>query len=110
MHVAEVSERFGLYIEEYLRCCGPKRAEVLLQCQVEQQLLSAGELVKTLPKSQRVHELREELRKIEFPPKFQLPLDPRFECSGLNIEKCKCMSSKKARRPPHATRACGPQR
>jgi len=95
MHVPEVSERFGLYIEEYLRCCGPNRSQVQLQFQVEQQLISAAELVKTLPKSQRIEELRKELRKIDFPPRFQLPLDPRFECSGLKVDKCKCMSSKK---------------
>ena len=39
--------------------------------------------------------LREELAKLELPPRFPLPLDPRLECSGLRIEKCKSMDSKK---------------
>ena len=54
-----------------------------------------ADLVKTVPKSERVALLRQELRKLEFPPKFQLALDPRFECAGLKIEKCKTMDSKK---------------
>ena len=95
MHLPEVSERFGLYIQEYMRCCGPHRETIQLQCQVEQALIAAAYLVQSLPKSQRIPALRDELRKISFPPQFQLPLDPRFECSGLKVDKCKCMSSKK---------------
>ncbi len=29
------------------------------------------------------------------PARYQLPLDPRYEVSGLVIEKCKFMDSKK---------------
>lgn len=39
--------------------------------------------------------MEEGLRRIEFPPKFLLPLDPRQEVKGLFIEKCKYMDSKK---------------
>ena len=95
MHLPEVSERFGLLLQEYLRCCGPHRKELMLQCQVERMLVSAAELVKTLPKSQRIPQLRAELEKCKFPARFPLALDPRFECSGLRVQKCKCMDSKK---------------
>uniref|UniRef100_A0A7S0JDC0 phosphatidylinositol 3-kinase n=1 Tax=Calcidiscus leptoporus TaxID=127549 RepID=A0A7S0JDC0_9EUKA len=95
MHLPEVCERFGLLIEEYMRCCGPHREQLMLQSTVEQLLIKAANLVKTVPKSERVALLREELSAVQFPPKFQLPLDPRFECSGLIVEKCKCMDSKK---------------
>jgi len=30
MHLPEVSERFGLLLQEYLRCCGPHREKLLL--------------------------------------------------------------------------------
>jgi hypothetical protein len=39
--------------------------------------------------------LEEGLKRVEFPAKFQLPLDPRQEVKGLIIEKCKYMDSKK---------------
>ena len=95
MHVPEVSERFGLYLEEYLRCCGPHRTELLLQAKVEFLLKDAAEYVKKLKKEARKEKLQEELRKMAFPERFPLPLDPRFECCGLKIEKCKTMDSKK---------------
>ncbi len=95
MHLPEVSERFGLLLQEYLRCCGPHRDEIALQHEVEQKLISMAELVHTVKKDERVALLRQELSKLTFPAKFQLALDPRFECSGLKVEKCKCMDSKK---------------
>ena len=90
-----------MLLEEYIRCCGPHREHMKLQYTVEQQLIAAANLVKTLPKSQRVAALREELKKCSFPPRFTLPLGPTFECSGLKVEKCKCMSSKKVPARPH---------
>ena len=95
MHVAEVSERFGLLLQEYLRCCGAHREQLALQCKVETMLKESAEFVKRIKKSERIPRLREELSKIVFPERFPLPLDARFECSGLRVEKCKCMDSKK---------------
>jgi len=95
MHLPEVSERFGLLLQEYLRSCGPHRQDVELQCNVERMLVASAELVKTVKKGERKAVLQAELRKMTFPPRFPLPLGPRFECSGLRIEKCKTMDSKK---------------
>ena len=95
MHVPEVSERYGLLIQEYLRCCGEHREHLQRQCLVESNLVKAAELVKTVPKGERKELLQAELAKVTFPPTFQLALDPRFECSGLKIGKCKTMDSKK---------------
>ena len=39
--------------------------------------------------------LHTELGKMVLPAKFQLPLNPSIECSGLVIEKCRYMDSKK---------------
>ena len=95
MHLPEVSERFGLLLQEYLRCCGAHREQLLLQCRVEGLLKEAAELVKGLPKKRRKAHLQEELAKMAFPARFSLALDPRFDCSGLRIDKCKTMDSKK---------------
>ena len=38
---------------------------------------------------------RTELKKIMFPRRFQLPLNPEFESCGLVIDECKVMKSKK---------------
>lgn len=45
--------------------------------------------------SDRLVFLRNELQKIDFPQTFCIPLDSRIEVSGLLIEKCKFMDSKK---------------
>jgi hypothetical protein len=97
--VCQVSERFGLLLQEYLRCCGPHRAELMLQNSVEQILKDLGEFVKRVKKDKRKEKLREELRKVSFPDKFGLALDPRLECSGVRVDKCKTMDSKKVPQP-----------
>ena len=153
MHLPEVCERFGLLLEEYLRCCGPHLHELVLQHEVEQvgvtscpipkfsllfrrcplptthhppltahdvyvsptthhspltvhcsyillatcqALLVVAETVKAAPKAERTSLLRAELAKLSLPPKYQLPISPKYECGALIIDKCKCMDSKKA--------------
>jgi len=85
-------------VEEYLRCCGAHREQIERQCSVETYLVKAAELVKTVPKAERREVLQRELAKATLPPRFQLALDPRFECCGLKVDKCKTMDSKKV--PP----------
>ena len=53
MHVPSVSERYGLLLQEYLRCCGEHRTQLALQCQVEADLVNAANLVKTVSKEKR---------------------------------------------------------
>ena len=72
MHLPEVSERFGLLLQEYLRCCGPHRDQLLLQSAVEQMLIKVANLVKAVPKSERVPLMRSELSAMRFPDKFQV--------------------------------------
>lgn len=96
MHVPEVSERFGLLLQEYLRCCGPHRRELALQCYVEGVLKKiAGRISAEVERDRRLRCLHEELVKVKLPSRFPLPLDPRFQCCGLRIDKCKAMDSKK---------------
>jgi hypothetical protein len=51
--------------------------------------------VKEAKNEDRKRILTEGLKKVTLPSKFQLPLDPRLEASGLIVEKCKFMDSKK---------------
>ena len=52
-HCPLPAARYGLLIEEYLRCCGAHREQIERQCRVESYLVKAAELVKTVPKAER---------------------------------------------------------
>ena len=62
---------------------------------MEAKLKDAAEFVKTVKKEHRKEKLREALRKMTWPERFPLPLDPRLECCGVRVDKCKTMDSKK---------------
>lgn len=96
MHVAAICERYGLILEEYLRFAGSvRRRDLMRQHEVVKKLCAVADAVKLVPKNERLALLHAELRKLELPERFRLPLDPRMECRGLRIEKCKTMDSKK---------------
>eukprot|EP00735_Rhodelphis_limneticus_P000750 TRINITY_DN11275_c0_g1::TRINITY_DN11275_c0_g1_i1::g.762::m.762 TRINITY_DN11275_c0_g1::TRINITY_DN11275_c0_g1_i1::g.762 ORF type:complete len:1066 (+),score=268.88,sp/P54673/PI3K1_DICDI/38.97/0.0,PI3Ka/PF00613.15/6.2e-59,PI3_PI4_kinase/PF00454.22/2.1e-50,PI3K_C2/PF00792.19/5.8e+02,PI3K_C2/PF00792.19/4.8e-25,PI3K_rbd/PF00794.13/0.00056,PI3K_rbd/PF00794.13/5.8e-13,HEAT_2/PF13646.1/0.14 TRINITY_DN11275_c0_g1_i1:311-3199(+) len=95
MHVAEISERFGLLIEEYLRACGIHRKRLSIQNQVMEMLVGVANHIKTVSTAERLTVLRDKLAALQFPASFELPLDARFQCCGLKVEKCKYMDSKK---------------
>lgn len=95
MHVPEISERYGLLLEVYLRGCGGHMAELQKQNQVLKHLVRTANLIKGLKENERKETMHAELEKIKFPQKFQLPLNPKMEASGVNIPKCKYMDSKK---------------
>jgi phosphatidylinositol-4,5-bisphosphate 3-kinase len=95
MHVPYISERYGLLLEVYLRGCGGHMAELQKQDQVLKHLVRAANLIKGLRDVERKESMITELDKIKFPPKFQLPLNPKMEASGVILNKCKYMDSKK---------------
>lgn len=98
MHVPEIHERYGLLLEEYLHTCGGHRRELLKQNGVIDQLLGVAMTIKKYKhdkKDKQLSVLKEELAKVTLPPKFKLPLNPRMECKGIKIEKCKVMDSAK---------------
>jgi len=96
MHVPEISERYGLLLEAYLRGCGGHMAELQKQNEVMKNLVRVANLIKKdLKDTERKEYLLQELDKVRFPAKFQLPLNPRLEVSGLMLNKCKYMDSKK---------------
>lgn len=77
MHVPEISERYGLLLEVYLRGCGGHMAELQKQNQVQKNLIRTANLIKGLKEQERKDVLLAELEKIKFPSKFQLPLNPK---------------------------------
>jgi hypothetical protein len=79
MHVPEISERYGLLLEVYLRGCGGHMAEIQKQDQVLKHLVRAANLIKGLKDFERKESMITELDKIKFPSKFQLPLNPKYD-------------------------------
>jgi len=96
MHVEVVRERFGVILDLYLRNCGTHRLALGHQLLVMKRLETvAGKVKEKETKSERLKELREQLKRCDFPVKFQLPLNPDMRARSIKIEKCKVMESKK---------------
>lgn len=105
LHEPAHCERFGVILEEYLSHCGRfsrelrKQNSTVLKCQK-----IAAMIVKMKREEGATHEAtmaayQKELNTLNrnfFEPqtKFQLPLDPKVECTTLIVEKCRYMSSK----------------
>jgi hypothetical protein len=96
MHVAEIAERYGLLLESYLRGCGSLyRKELVKQQHIVDQLTGVALRIKEIgKKEERLEALRYQLKKLDFPERFQLPLFTNVECKGLIIEKCRVMVRK----------------
>ena len=98
MHVVEIAERYGLLLEMYLGSCGCHRRELLLQHQVMESLIDVAATAQRIPHS-RKHErkgvVQEQLKQLDLPAAFCLPLNPQWMCKGIVTEKAKAMSSKK---------------
>eukprot|EP01118_Nematostelium_gracile_P017566 TRINITY_DN7550_c0_g1_i4.p1 TRINITY_DN7550_c0_g1~~TRINITY_DN7550_c0_g1_i4.p1 ORF type:complete len:699 (-),score=182.45 TRINITY_DN7550_c0_g1_i4:111-2207(-) len=96
MHIPEISERYGLILETYLRGCGSRqRKELMKQNELLTQLSIAADRVKSTPLLDKPVVLLQELNKIQFSEPLLLPIDPRFQVKGLIREKCKYLDSKK---------------
>jgi len=98
LHNPTIASRYSLLLEAYLRGCGPHGNQLLKQNDVLNQLAAVANRIKD-PKIKNEVErkkiLLQELRKVKFPERFLLPLNPRLEVTGLKIDKCKNMDSKK---------------
>jgi phosphatidylinositol-4,5-bisphosphate 3-kinase len=97
MHVREISERYGLLLEAYLRGCGLHRAELKKQVDTLKELVRVAQVVKGASgdKEERVRVLRAQLADLQLPYRLQLPFDPSVEVRGLKVAQCKVMDSKK---------------
>lgn len=97
MHNSDVAVRYGLILKVYVSKCGPHRIHLKRQIEVNDAIQLVAEKVKSVSKSHRSQFAADELSKISryLPPKFQLCLSPRIECSGIKSSNSKVMSSKK---------------
>jgi len=96
MHEPVVRERFGVLLDLYLRNCGTHRLALGHQLLVMRRLENVANKVKAKDtKEERLAELKEQLKRCDFPVKFQLPLNPDLRVKGIVVEKCRVMESKK---------------
>jgi len=96
MHVPEVRERFTCLHRLFQRHCGELNREATgHQEYVLRRLQECAVKIKSVPKAERNDKVRKLLQGIVFPDHFQLPLKPELAFKGLNIDKCRVMSSKK---------------
>lgn len=95
MHVSEISERYGLVLEAYLRGVPNFRKELSKQTNMLSVLEETARDLKGQEPSKMLDFLQSSLKKLEFPEPLQLPLSPMFEVKELLISKCKFMDSKK---------------
>jgi len=96
MHVPEISERYGLLLEMYLRGCGEQRDELMRQLDLVKKLRLVANSIKDVPLNRRRAVLQQRLKELPLPERYQLPLDPCRFASTLAIERCKSMDSAKA--------------
>jgi uncharacterized membrane protein YgcG len=83
-------------LELFLNGCEDYRTEIGHQQFILKKLAQVCDAVIAINNSEAREELlREELKKMVLPTKFQLPLSSQMYCSGINVNKCRVMNSKK---------------
>jgi hypothetical protein len=87
MHVQEISQRYGLLIEAYLKGCGQHKVQLVEQDTLLTALTKTANLIKVRKDSERLEILRNDLRQLKWNGPIKLPLDPRVEVKGLRIDK-----------------------
>ena len=97
MHVPEIAERYGLLLEMYLRGCGAQRDELMRQQDLIKKLCDVANSIKDVPLGRRKQVVRDQLRQLELPERYQMALDPSQFAKGILVEKCKSMDSAKVR-------------
>ncbi|KCV71632.1 hypothetical protein H696_01050 [Fonticula alba] len=102
MHWPEIQVRFALYLETYLRGAGSYLRHLERQSNVIGHLARAALAIKPAKNSERRAILHRHLADLapgvmgagmEAP--FELSLNPRWEASGVLVDRCKFMGSKK---------------
>lgn len=95
-HVHHTSERFELMMGQYLQLCGSYKLEIRQSVYVMKKLEEIATVVKhELTPADRREKLQMELAHVVLPTTFQLPLHPRTFWSGIIVDNCRVMDSKK---------------
>jgi hypothetical protein len=99
MHVSDISRRFGLLLEAYLRGAGAALHSLQRQSELVAALTAAAERIKPLKDAERLGQLRGDLQRVSDALLAREPidstLDPRTRLGPLRVDKCKYMDSKK---------------
>lgn len=93
LQVPDISERYSLLLEVYLRGCGQQREGLLKQMEVSSKLGRIANLMKPLPFKERKQALQNELVAAGLPSHFILPMNPALEARDLNCDECKTLES-----------------
>jgi hypothetical protein len=89
-------DRYGALLDIYLRNAGEHRVALGHATYVMSKLHDISEKVQAAKsKEDMTRTCREELAKVVFPERFQLPIRPTFEAKGVLLDKCRIMFSKK---------------
>ena len=90
------ADRLGMILEAYLRGCDAQSISFLtVENKMINDIASVAGIIKETSKEERLETLKYQLRKLNFPPRFQIPLFSDRESSGLILSSCKYMKSKK---------------
>lgn len=88
--------RLGLVLEAFLRGCDTETVRFLHgEVAMMGAFAAAASAVKEEAKEARADTLRYQLRRLNFAPRFELPLFSDRECAGLVLGACRFMKSKK---------------
>jgi len=98
MEQSDISLRFALLLEAYLRGSLQHMEELIKQNSVITKLVDVANAIKNVKgKDERKEVLVNKLKGLKLPDQFQLALNPKVEAAELIVEKCKYMDSKKVR-------------
>lgn len=100
--VGDEQQRCRVLFDLYSRSCGPYRARLGHQVVLVSKLAEiAAKVVHATHTEDRDALLRRELENIVLPRSFQLPLSPFMVCRGVDVAKCRVLTS--ARKPLYLT-------
>lgn len=92
----DVSKRFIILLQVYIRNCGSHRIELGHQMFVMKRLEHVAEQVKLgESKEERKKILQDRLSEVVLPTVFKLPLNPHLKVCGIDVGRCRVMESKK---------------
>lgn len=92
----DVSKRFIILLQVYIRNCGSHRIELGHQMFVMKRLENVAEAVKLGDsKEARKEIMRDRLNEIVLPTTFKLPLNPHLTLCSIDVSRCRVMESKK---------------